>query len=128
MFGFGTGHIRYNVTAVSGVTSTGLTMTASFRDHGPNERLVLRLKQYALLTGVTTVLMTLDSNDFAPSDDFQVGSAHSVPAGLRLDFVNNSYFVDAEFTKIRPRWFYGDMDSASVALAMIQLTNPCSGS
>jgi len=119
----GTVHIRYNVVAVAGVLrGGGFTMTARFLDHGASERVVLNLKQYALATGATTTLLTLDSDTFAPSNSFRVENAatNCVPT---LDFVNNSYFVDVEITKtfVRP---IETPFSPRPALAMIRLSNP----
>ena len=119
----GTVHIRYNVVAVAGLLQGGgFTMRARFLDHGASERVVINFKQYALQTGNTTTLLTLDSDAFAASNFFRVENAatNCVPT---LDFVNNSYFMDVEMTKTFTRpivtAFY-----PRPALAMIRLSNP----
>jgi hypothetical protein len=119
----GTVHVRYNVVAVAGLLAGGgFTMTARFLDHGTSERVVVNFKQYALATGSTTTLLTLDSDAFAPSGFFQVQNA-STDCAPTLDFVNNSYFMDVEITKTfaRPNI---SVFSPRPALAMIRLTNP----
>jgi hypothetical protein len=91
-------NIRYNVVAVSGLFGgEGHVLSARFRDNGAGGRVVVRLKQFGLYTGVTTTLLTLDSNAFAPSPDFQVQSVGS--CATTLNFFENSYFMDVEIIK-----------------------------
>jgi hypothetical protein len=67
--------IRYNVVAVDGVFGgDGIALTARFRDAGATERVILRLKRYSLVNGVTQTLLTLDSNSYLPSAAFQTRS------------------------------------------------------
>jgi hypothetical protein len=57
--------IRHNVVAVDGVSGgDGLALGARFRDAGAAERIILRLKRYSFMSGVTQTLLTLASNTF----------------------------------------------------------------
>jgi hypothetical protein len=90
--------IRYNVVAVDGVFGgDGIAFTSRFRDAGDSERVILRLKRYSLVNGVTQTLLTLDSNAYPPSPAFQVRSVGA--CGVGLDFLNNAYFVEAQLIK-----------------------------
>ena len=93
--------IRYNVVAVDGVLgASGLALTSRFLDRGFGERVLVEFKEYGLQTGLTTTLLTLDSNAFAGSPAFQV-QAVSTPVGPDcaplfppLNFAENAYFMD----------------------------------
>jgi hypothetical protein len=90
--------IRYNVVAVDGVFGgDGLALRARFRDAGATERVILRLKRYSFVNGVTQTLLTLDSNATPASAAFQTRSVGA--CGLGLDFLNNAYFVEAQLIK-----------------------------
>jgi hypothetical protein len=90
--------IRYNVVAVDGVSGgDGLALTARFRDAGVSERVILRLKRYSFVNGVTQTLLTLDSNTIPASAAFQTRSVGA--CGLGLDFINNAYYVEAQLIK-----------------------------
>jgi len=99
--------IRYNVVAVRGVLGTvGLTLTSRFLDRGDGERVLVELKQYGLNTGLTTTLLTLDSNLFAGSPTFQVQQVQTaigsgcVPLFFTpLNFAENSYFMDVTLSR-----------------------------
>jgi len=99
-------NIRYNVTAVTGVHD-GIRLIARFRDNG-NARVTLRLREVDVKTGLTRTVLVLDSNDFAPSDAFQVQAVpgDSCDASTKLRFASDdgdplgghAYFVDAALT------------------------------
>ena len=90
--------IRYNVVAVDGVFGgDGIALTGRFRDTGAAERVILRLKRYSLVNGVTQTLLTLDSNTFPPSAALQTRTVGVCDVGL--DFFNNVYFVEAQLIK-----------------------------
>ena len=99
-------HIRYNVVALPGILgNTGLTLTSRFLDRGAGDRVFIEFKQYGLSTGLTTTLLTLDSNMFPGSPVFQVQGVFT-PRGARcapltppLDFTNNSYFMDVTISR-----------------------------
>ena len=98
--------IRYNVVAVQGVLGTvGLTLTSRFLDRGDGERVIVEFKQYGLNTGLTTTLLTLDSNTFAGSPTFQVQQVQTaigpgcVPFFTPLNFAQNSYFMDVTLSR-----------------------------
>jgi hypothetical protein len=121
-FAFGTFDIRYNVVSVPGILgSPGLTLTVRYLASNPGERVVVSFKQYSLLTGTTTVLGTLDSNSFPVSANFQVQAA-SFCVPVALDFVNNSYYMEAQLTQSEPsRLFQITPFTHRPALGMIKL-------
>ena len=98
----GTLNIRYNVVAVDSIFGGSLVFRASLRDNGPDARVIVRLKQYGLSTGVTTTLLTLDSNSFPASSRFQVQRAGPDCSGASLNFFENAYFMDVEIIKTNP--------------------------
>jgi hypothetical protein len=111
-------NIRYNVVAVDGVFGGSIIFSASFQDNGPNARVIVRLKQQGLNTGITTTLLTLDSNAFPASSRFQVQSAGPDCSGAALNFFENAYFMDVEITKTKP--------AGTPVLGMIRLSvAPC---
>lgn len=94
----GTLNIRYNVVAVDGLFGgDGIYLLMRFRDTGAGARVVARLKRVNLATGVTTTLLTADSDAVAGNPDFQVGEVSNCSGGP--DFFANAYFVDVEITK-----------------------------
>jgi hypothetical protein len=101
-------HVRYNVVAVGGVlNASGVMLTARLLDRGDAQRVVLQLKEYGLHTGLTTTLLTLDSDStsFSPAPVFQeesvtVGGCD--PPFTTLNFVDNAYFVDVTLSRFFP--------------------------
>lgn len=99
-------HIRYNVVAVQGLLGTSrMTLTSRYLDRGDGERVVVEFKEYGLNTGLTTTLLTLDSNTFAGSPTFQVQQVQTatgpdcVTFFTPLNFVENSYFMDVTLSR-----------------------------
>lgn len=95
--------IRYNVTAVDGLffeSGARLCMSTRFRDNGARARVVLRLVEFSLSTGVTTTRLTFDSNTVPPQANFQVNSAST--DFHAFDFSQNAYYVEATLTKQQP--------------------------
>src|SRR5437762_3806181 len=131
-------NIRYNVVSVPGLIGiAGVAMTVRYRDHGDGERVRAQLKQYNLFTGITTTLLEFDSDVFVPMNTFQVQSVATsacVPPFVTLNFLENSYFIDAFLTRNLfpvpptepPVIFFSppvaESASPGPALAMIQLT------
>ena len=95
--------IRYNVTAADGLffDSGLLCMVVRFRDNGNRARVFLRLLKLNLEDGITTTVLTFDSNSFAPQADFQVNSV-STTSRAPFDFYHNAYYVEATLTKQQP--------------------------
>ena len=100
--------IRYNVVAVQGVLGTvGMTLKSRFLDRGDGERVIVEFKQYGLNTGLTTTLLTLNSNLFTGSPTFQVQQVQTaigpgcVPFFTPLNFAENSYFMDVTLSRRR---------------------------
>ncbi|MCI0423392.1 MAG: hypothetical protein L0312_29945 [Acidobacteria bacterium] len=94
--------IRYNVTAVDGLFEPGarLCMQTRFRDDGDRARVLLRLVEYNIFTGVTTTRLTFDSNTVPAQANFQTNSAST--NWTTFDFFQNAYYVEAVLTKQQP--------------------------
>lgn len=94
--------IRYNVTAVDGLfTSGGLQMTVRFLDEGPGARVVAKFIEVDLATGAESTRLTFDSN--APGVPvLKVYHVHRVAdcsaTGGRFDFVRKAYYIEATLT------------------------------
>lgn len=89
--------IRYNVTAVDGLftnNSNALRMTLRYLDTGDHARLIVKLIEKNLTTGLKTTRLTFDSNVYAASPDYQV---HYVSDGRQtdFDFSQNTYYIEA---------------------------------
>src|SRR5688572_6439060 len=90
--------IRYNVVAVNGVSGGNrVGMGARYRDNGNGARVLTVLRRVNLMTGVTTPMLTIDSNAFPTSSTFQVQSVAA--CALFFDFSSNAYFVETTLTK-----------------------------
>jgi len=101
----GTVHVRYNVVAVGGVlNANGVSLTARLLDRGDAQRVVLSLKEYGLHTGLTTTLLTLDSDSFSPSPVFQEENVFNggCTPGPALNFADNAYFIDVTLSRFFP--------------------------
>ncbi|AZZ89850.1 hypothetical protein EUZ85_03645 [Hahella sp. KA22] len=93
--------LRYNVTAIADLDNGGVNkrLSARFRDNGSDARVVLSLRQYNYNSGLTTTLLTLDSNTRPANAAYQT---HSVSDGCwttSFDFSQNAYFIEAVLTR-----------------------------
>jgi hypothetical protein len=105
-------NIRYNIVAVGGLFGgEGHVLSVRYRDNGADGQVIVQLKQLGLYTGITTTLLTLDSNASAPSTSFQVQSIGS--CATVLNFAENAYFMDVQIRKTAL--------TGTPALALIQL-------
>jgi hypothetical protein len=91
--------LRYNVTAnpnleVSGTGFIGMR----YRDNGEDARVTLKLKQAPYDSDTTTTLLEIDSDDFAPSNNYQYQNFFSGGA-LDLDFEANFYYVELTLSR-----------------------------
>lgn len=95
--------VRYNVVATDGLFENGayLGMKSRLRDDGDRAQVVLRLYEVNIDTGATSLVMTLDSNSFTPSGNYQTVGA-SVFVGNRINFQQNAYFIEATLVQKRP--------------------------
>jgi hypothetical protein len=94
----GTLNLRYNVVSVEGLFGgVGAELGVRFRDNGANARVMVRLRRYALETGETATLLTLNSNNFEAQEGFQLGTEFDCT--MRFDFFNYAYFLDVTLTK-----------------------------
>jgi hypothetical protein len=107
----GAATIRYNVVAVDGLfanlTPTSWpALTIRYRDNGPNERVVVRLKEYILAgpgAGTTSTLITLDSDLYPQIPAMQSQSIGNCGQFGQFEFAGPNiiriYFLEAEITK-----------------------------
>jgi hypothetical protein len=99
--------VRYNVVAVGGLLDVaGVTLTARLLDRGDGQRVFLQLKEYNLHTGLTTTLLTLDSDTQPATPGFREQFASTdgcFPPFTSLNFADNAYFVDAVLSRFIPR-------------------------
>jgi hypothetical protein len=90
--------VRYNVVRAEGIgVLSGLVMDMRYRDNGSAARVRTALKQVHITTGVTTTLLTMDSNAFPPSAAFQTQSAEE--SAVTFDFAQHAYFIETTLTK-----------------------------
>lgn len=124
----GTVNVRYNVVAVGGVLGEAgtLQLTARYLDRGDGQRVVVQLKEYGLSTGLTTTLLTLDSDSvaFLPSDQFQVQTVGCSPPFTVLNFAENAYFMDVAISRFFPLPRPPVDPPVNQALALVEPASP----
>jgi hypothetical protein len=95
--------VRYNIvpTGTLNITSpTGFAayeFTARFRDTGNAQRVLLMLKEVNLQSGGETTILTVDSDSFSASPDYQTQLGPRT-CGFTFDFVQNAYYVEAQIS------------------------------
>lgn len=91
--------IRYNIVATAGLfggeCSTKFLM-ARFADNGNSSRVIIRLHTFNIKTGVSSVLATMDSNTFPPSN---VAHAETVSFTGEFNFETNIYYIEVQLMK-----------------------------
>ncbi|MDX2043311.1 MAG: hypothetical protein SF097_18995 [Acidobacteriota bacterium] len=114
------GVVRYNVVATDGLFENGdfLGMRSRFRDDGNNAQVILRLFEINITTGATSLVLTLDSNDFPARSNYQTQSV-STFVGNRINFLESAYFIEA--TLVQKRSPLTPFGSGNPGLAVIQL-------
>jgi len=112
--------VRYNVVATDGLFENGafLGMRSRFRDDGDRAQVILRLFEVNIENGTTSLLLTLDSNNFAPSSSYQT-NAVSTFVGNRINFQQNAYFIEA--TLIQKKSALTPVGGGRPGIAVIQL-------
>jgi hypothetical protein len=117
--------VRYNITATEGLfatdpdapfLATSTSMAARFLDPGNTSRVIIRLRRTHLITSATTTMLTIDSNNFAPSNVYQ---NRTVGCGQGFDFSTYAYFVEVVLSRT--------VNNTSAGIASIQIgkTNQC---
>ena len=99
----GTVTVRYNivpsgalyVTQASGFAP--FTLSTRFRDTGNLQHVVLFLREVNLQSGVENTLLTVDSDSFNPSLDYQTQTGPSSCA-FTFNFDQNAYYVEARIS------------------------------
>jgi hypothetical protein len=116
--------IRYNVVAeddlVSQDTRQSIHMLVRYRATpdaivvGADSQVVAKLIEVNLFTGTSTTKLTMDSNSFPPSNDFQTQIVSTCPAPAAFDFGSNAYYIEVRLGK---KFFF----SGSPAIQAIRL-------
>lgn len=91
--------IRYNIVATEGLFGgecSAKTLVARFADNGNSARVIIRLHTFNIRTGVSSVLATMDSNTFPPSN---VAHAESVSFTGEFNFETNIYYIEVQLMK-----------------------------
>jgi hypothetical protein len=89
--------LRYNIVSLEGFAGPGFyVMRVRFRDNGNAARVLLNLRQYNALTGITSTLHSFDSEDYAPAVGYQT---QSECIAVNWDFFAGPYYIDASLTK-----------------------------
>jgi hypothetical protein len=92
--------IRYNVVAVDGVFGgEAKTLTVRFADNGAAAQVIVRLRRLNISTGVSAILVELNSDDYAASTVAQAHSKIFNCHGPEFDFENNIYFIEVQLIK-----------------------------
>ncbi len=96
----GTYLLRYNITAINNLTSSGATNTrlkVRFRDEGAGSRVAVRIMESNINGGSITLGTIFDSDSFTPGTGYQTQEV-VIPA-LTFDFINNAYWLEVTLTK-----------------------------
>jgi hypothetical protein len=89
--------LRYNIVSLEGFAGLGyFNMRVRFRDNGNAARVLLNLRQYNSLTGITSTLHTFDSEGYAPAVGYQT---QAECFAINWDFFAGPYYIDASLTK-----------------------------
>jgi hypothetical protein len=89
--------LRYNIVSLEGFAGLGyFNMRVRFRDNGNAARVLLNLRQYNSLTGITSTLHTFDSEDYPPAVGYQT---QAECFAINWDFFAGPYYIDASLTK-----------------------------
>src|SRR5262245_31230403 len=67
--------LRYNIVSLEGFAGLGyFNMRVRFRDNGNAARVLLNLRHYSSVTGITSTLHTFDSEAYPPAVGYQTQS------------------------------------------------------
>jgi hypothetical protein len=92
--------VRYNVVDVfdrKGFAGP-IRLAANFVDNGANAQVVLYLWEQSMASNASRMLLSLNSNAYAPSTAAQVQSV-SAGCSFTLDFTRNAYWIEAVMTR-----------------------------
>ena len=93
-------NLRYDVAMENnGIFPDTWDLRVKFRDRGSNERIIVRLKEHNVSTGVTYTRMTLDSNSYSASSGWQVRTVRQTMAGWGFDNTRSVYYVEVDLYK-----------------------------
>lgn len=126
--------IRYNVTPVDGLFSLrgpcredlaecpGVGLEVRYLAIGPDARVVVKLVEVNVATGIEVDRLTLDSKEFESARDYQVkraGKCFSPTPSWLFDFRKKAYYVEATLT-------HSSIVAASAAgIHTIKILNDC---
>lgn len=92
--------VRYNIVAVDDLPAENYQkMTIRYKDNGGASRVIVRLKETNMATGITNTRMTFDSNSYSQSSSYQNRVITNYGAWWGFDFVNNIYYLEASINK-----------------------------
>jgi len=95
--------VRYNIVptgALNIMPPSGFVpfvLTSRFRDAGNAQRVLLQLKEVNLQSGGETTLLTIDSDSFSSSTNYQT-QAGPRACGFTFNFDQNAYYVEAQIS------------------------------
>jgi hypothetical protein len=93
--------IRYNITPYyenAEADLASLYLYVSYKDNGPESRIVARLKSINAFSSAATTLLVFDSDDFAQSDEIQNNSVSDPSGNTNLDYAS-IWFVEVTITR-----------------------------
>ena len=92
--------IRYDVTPVDGLFQPGVgALQVRYLATGPGARVVAKLIEVDLATGLERSRITFDSTAFAASKTYHVNGVEDCSGhGGRFDFVQKAYYVEVTLT------------------------------
>ncbi len=110
--------LRYPIQNQWGTEISPTWFGARFTDNGPDAQIVLTLKKLDITAAAAVTLATWDSNAFTASPNTQFQWLHVCPLEA-LDFTNNTYWIEAQITKLS--------NAGKVGLSMVRMDNfsPC---
>jgi hypothetical protein len=96
----GTYVLRYNITVIDNLTSSGATATrlkVRFRDEGAGSGVIIRIMESNINGGSIILGTVFDSESFAPGSGYQ--TQEIVMPALAFDFTQNVYWLEVTLTK-----------------------------
>jgi hypothetical protein len=105
--------VRYNVTSVDGLfarrtpgcqpgtgrsCSGGVGLAVRYLSSGPSARVVAKLIEVDVATGVETVLLTFSSTAFPAASGYRVQEVSDCGPRWRFDFKSKAYYIEATLT------------------------------
>ena len=99
--GGGVLNVRYNVGSVENLTDAHINyfIQMRYKDNGADARVVAKLKEQNVQSGVVTTRLVVDSDDYSQSGSFQSNFVFEVSPGWTYDFNANVYWIEVTITR-----------------------------